>query len=101
MSWGVRYGINDDMSDVSRSISGDFLYSQKTRKRTARFSLDWLTDIERDQAHELSRIKGRTGELLLHVSDQKYNMLCRLEQPNMLQRKFLNTNSTEFKLVEL
>ncbi len=101
MSWGVQYGINDNMSSIERSIAGDFLYSQHAKKRTARFALDWLNDNERDQAHEISRVIGKTGEVLLYVGDQRYNMLGRLEQPPVLQRRFLNVNSTEIKVIEL
>ena len=36
MSWGVQYGIRDNsVSDYS--LSGDFIYDQRSRKRTANF----------------------------------------------------------------
>lgn len=100
MSWGVVYGINDE-SETERSLGQDFLYNEKDKKRTANFALDFLTNDERDEAHELSRVSGRTGEILFHVSDQVYNMLGVLERPNALKRKFVNINSTEFEVIEL
>lgn len=100
MSWGVQYGIKDhSVSDYS--LSGDFIYDQRTRKRTANFLLDFLTDAERDAVHELLRVAGETGEVLLDVGDQVYNMLGRLEKLGPLQRKSLNINASEWEITEL
>ena len=60
-----------------------------------------LTDTERDVVHELLRVAGETGEILLDVDSQIYNMLGRLEKLGPLQRKSLNINASEWEITEL
>lgn len=101
MQWGVKYGINDGVSDTDRSLAGDFLYDTQVRKRTANFTLGFLTDTEKDDIHELNRVTGKTGEVLFYAGEQIYDMLGRLDEPGVLTRKFLNMNAIEYQVIEL
>lgn len=99
-SWGVSYGIHDN-SEIDHSLSGDFIFDQRTRKRTVNFTFDFLTDAERDQAHEILRYAGETGEVLFYSGSQAYDCLGRMRKLGALQRKSLNINAQEYEIIEL
>lgn len=102
MEWGVEYGVEDIFSDTAFSLGGDFFYEARGVKRTVNFGLNVLLDTEALHAHEISRIVGRTGEVLFYSGDdQTYDVLGRLEKPNSIRRRMLDLNISEFKVVEL
>jgi hypothetical protein len=106
-SYGLRHGFKT-MSGAERSPGGGAFYAYKQRVlRTEQFVLEWLTNSEGDEIHELQRAADITEEVLYvpDVSDaaaqMRYGMLGALEELSGAELPRVNTRSVGFRVTQV
>ena len=108
--YGASYGLQhgwEDLSQVDETISGALSSWIRRRRRTARFSLDFLPTQDSQLGYELTRRQGVAGEVLYlpDVSDwqecQRYGMLGRMRMLSPLEARFPQMYGMPFEIVEL
>ena len=105
-SWGMRHSFKP-LSGLQRSPGGGsaWRYKQRVLRQTS-FVLEWLTEDEGDEIHELQRAADITDEVLFvpSMSDaaaqMRYGMLALLEELSGAEFPRVNTRSAGFRVTQ-
>jgi hypothetical protein len=96
----------EDLSSVSRTVTGRTLGTQRARRRQAAFAFRWLDQDEANTWHEALDDLGLMGEVL-YVPDpadaalsQRYGFLGELEQLGPIEYPYVNTRATAVRIKE-
>lgn len=106
-AYGLKDGWSDDLSSKTRAQAGAVFVTERRRLRFVNFQIDYLTQAEANEVHELQMLAGTTREVLYvpdsadAVHTQRYGFVGELEELSAIEFPLPSARSSGFRIKEL